>query len=723
MPEIPTGLLTELENRRCVLFTGAGLSAQAGLPTWKQFARQLVSWAQQNRIMPEEATSWMHEAIQEGVVDPVVHSVATALGANPAPLHDYLRRTFLHPELEVPEAYTILTRLPFQAALTSNYDDFLERAFNTPSAAVLTPRDARELLIRSSTQEFYILKLYGSLERPESLILSPQQSDQQITSILPFSQYMEGLLVNRTLFFVGLSLDGILNYLRSLKIVGSSSRTHYALTGVSGTGWRANAILLKSEFGIEVLPYEVPHGLVESLREIESKFNAARMPAPQKLKGSSKLRRVTLENIGPFDHAELNLTERWNILLGPNGVGKSTILRAIATGICGTDASPFADRLIKAGRESATITLATDTEVYKTTLRRRTVGGAGAEVTCVPTRPLEPEGWVVLGFPPLRTGTWGAVHPQAEGVSIPVAEDVLPLVRGEVDPRSDKLKQWIVNIDYRIKAAQALGHSPDVHEAMLRTFFEIVTQLSEGVCLKFGGVDPVTKQVTVKTDDGPIPIELVSQGMTSLLSWIGVLVQRIFEIRGATARLDEAYALVLMDEIDAHMHPAWQQMLAFNLQSVFPKVQFLASTHSPLIVAGMAAEEIFVVQRDPETRRVALSHPTGDLKGLRADQILTSPAFGLALAKDPDTTRKTKRMIELARRTALERHEQAELEELSRELGRRAPSPGETQQAREAFSVLEQTLNEKLSSKSPNEKRTLLNEVELQIQEALSGKI
>ena len=141
---------------------------------------------------------------------------------------------------------------------------------------------------------------------------------------------------------------------------------------------------------------------------------------------------------------------------------------------------------------------------------------------------------------------------------------------------------------------------------MLRTFFEIVTELSEGVCLQFGGVDPVTKQVTVKTDDGPIPIEMVSQGMTSLLSWIGVLVQRVFEIRGAGARMDEPSGGPDR-RYDAHMHPAWQQMLASRLQKVFPpKMQFVASTHSPLIVAGMAAEEIFVVQRDPETRRVVL---------------------------------------------------------------------------------------------------------------------
>ena len=193
MLEIPPGLLTELEHRRCVLFAGAGLSAQAGLPTWKQFARQLVTWAQESRILPEKDTSWMHEAIEEGVVDPVVYSIATALGSNLAPLHEYLRQTFLYPEVALPEAYTILTRLPFQAALTGNFDDLLEEAFKVPPSAVLTPRDARELLVRSSSQEFYILKLYGSLDRPESLILSPQQSDQQISGNLPFSQYMEGL--------------------------------------------------------------------------------------------------------------------------------------------------------------------------------------------------------------------------------------------------------------------------------------------------------------------------------------------------------------------------------------------------------------------------------------------------------------------------------------------------------------------------------------------------
>ena len=97
------------------------------------------------------------------------------------------------------------------------------------------------------------------------------------------------------------------------------------------------------------------------------------------------------------------------------------------------------------------------------------------------------------------------------------------------------------------------------------------------------------------------------------------------------------FALVLMDEIDAHMHPVWQQVLVPRLKQLFPNVQFIATTHSPLIVAGRSRHEILIFRRQPKTKEIIVNRPTHDFRGLRADQILTSPAFGLVGARDIET--------------------------------------------------------------------------------------
>src|SRR3712207_8048617 len=59
------------------------------------------------------------------------------------------------------------------------------------------------------------------------------------------------------------------------------------------------------------------------------------------------------------------------------------------------------------------------------------------------------------------------------------------------------------------------------------------------------------------TTDGTIPIELLSQGLSSVLTWVGTLVRRLFETAGESYRTQPA--VVLIDEIDAHLHPAWQR--------------------------------------------------------------------------------------------------------------------------------------------------------------------
>src|SRR5204862_3643504 len=67
---------------------------------------------------------------------------------------------------------------------------------------------------------------------------------------------------------------------------------------------------------------------------------------------TSRLHSVTLKNIGPFSELNLDLNAGWTILLGDNGVGKSTVLRAISVGLAGSEAADFAGRLIKSGQEA-----------------------------------------------------------------------------------------------------------------------------------------------------------------------------------------------------------------------------------------------------------------------------------------------------------------------------------------------------------------------------------
>src|SRR5258708_6425466 len=82
-------------------------------------------------------------------------------------------------------------------------------------------------------------------------------------------------------------------------------------------------------------------------------------------------------------------------------------------------------------------------------------------------------------------------------------------------------------------------------QTLLSDFFAIVGELTDEVKIHFLGVDSRTKRVVVDAGDGPVPIESISQGMASLISWVGVLLQRLFEVYGGD-KPAEHQALVLM---------------------------------------------------------------------------------------------------------------------------------------------------------------------------------
>lgn len=65
-------------------------------------------------------------------------------------------------------------------------------------------------------------------------------------------------------------------------------------------------------------------------------------------------------------------------------------------------------------------------------------------------------------------------------------------------------------------------------------------------------------KILLHTSDGEVPLGYISQGMTSTLGWIGPMIQRLCEIHGSAKG---QHAILLIDEIERHLHPAWQQKL------------------------------------------------------------------------------------------------------------------------------------------------------------------
>jgi len=440
-------------TRNCVLYTGAGLSAQAGLWTWQKFMHGLLDWAVENGFMESVDARSFHHEIDAGAADSVANLIVSAIRTNEGlpRLHDYLRATFLRNSSQ-PESYSLLSEINFSAALTTNFDNLLERSYRLDSTRVFTPQNTEELLAALTRREFFILKLYGTLERPETVMVAPAQYEDAVSGNREFAEFMGTLFRSRTLLFIGASLEGIETYLKGITLPRDITTRHWALVAVTDNVWRAKADFLEQRYHIKVLPFTPSsdyHEIKDFLRKLADEVAAQTKTERVSSRVTARLKELSLKNIGPFDSLEIKFDANWNILLGDNGVGKSSILKAIGIALSGERAQPFAARLIKAGADEGTITLKTDKgTVYETKLISK---GDEAEVVSTTARPLVAEGWLALGFPPLRTTSWERPKPDVDtsGKTRSTPDDILPLVKGDTDPRLDKFKQWIVTIDYQ----------------------------------------------------------------------------------------------------------------------------------------------------------------------------------------------------------------------------------------------------------------------------------
>ena len=748
----PEKLISVCAAGECVAFVGAGLGAQAGLPTWQPMLQALLTEvSQQNLIDPKQAES-LQAALNEGQWNVVADELVDKLAGRSDILQNFMVRTYLRKDLRPTTAHHLLRSLNLSGLLSTSFDGLLETTFENQVRTVYTHQDAGTLLEQLTRKQFFFAKLYGSLQKPGTLLIGRSQFEEAMARNPLLSRFVESLFYSRTLFFIGAGFDGIESYLAGLKIAGTSELRHFALVAAHGGAWRAKADLLRRRYGIQVLAFspeagfsEVEQFLGTLASAVSSRLANSAQGGPGKI---ARLKSVTLKNIGPFDDMTLDLDTHWTVLLGDNGVGKSTVLRAIAVGLAGSEAGESAGRLISVGKESigGSIVLRTDAGTEYTTLITK---GDRTIVQSQGSRPLEVERWLALGFPPLRTFTLtpvGDLPPR--GLQRLTSSDLTPLITGELDPRPDKLKAWLVDLDYQDKDQRASnqrswsflrkGDAPTQFTTLIEQFFRVIRELTPGLRLGKVEIDPAKKEVHVETDDGVLRIEMVSQGTQSLLGWVGILMQRLNDFysrrpsdlpsgtRGPAQSLLEQHALVLMDEIDAHMHPKWQHQVVHTLKGLFPNVQFIATTHSPLIVAGMERREVRVARRagtdERNAGRVILEPPRQKLKGMRADQILTATnLFNMDSTLTPDIDASRQRYTVLAAKDRRSPEEQAELDKIAENLEILAPAPHESEVARLAFDKMQVAFEAQLGDLSPEQRQKVIEEAKVQIQENITG--
>jgi len=190
--------------------------------------------------------------------------------------------------------------------------------------------------------------------------------------------------------------------------------------------------------------------------------------------------------------------------------------------------------------------------------------------------------------------------------------------------------------------------------------------------------------VEINTPDGKVKLNDLSLGYKTMLAWIvDLAVHMLWEYKESETPLEEA-AIVIIDEIDLHLHPKWQISIRDILTKHFPRTQFICTAHSPIMAQDSQYENLAVVKRtDGE---VIIENEPHIVAGWRIGQLLTSELFDFDSDRGYDNNKFIKRRRELNNKAKLSNVEEEELDFLNKKIDELPV--GDTEEQDEAAKIL-----------------------------------
>lgn len=192
------------------------------------------------------------------------------------------------------------------------------------------------------------------------------------------------------------------------------------------------------------------------------------------------------------------------------------------------------------------------------------------------------------------------------------------------------------------------------------------------------------REVIVKTDFGWVKLNELGLGYKTTIAWLIDFATKMIYFHENSKNPFKEPAILVIDEIDLHMHPEWQREIIENLTMLFPNTQFIASAHSPLIAQAALNSNLVLLKKRGD--HVVIENAPDIILSWRIDQLLTSDLFGLKEARSKKVEDKMTRRRFLLRKGDLTKLEEKELEDLNKEVYNMPI--GETKSEIEAMDIL-----------------------------------
>lgn len=392
------------------------------------------------------------------------------------------------------------------------------------------------------------------------------------------------------------------------------------------------------------------------------------------------LKRVRLQNIRAISELDWEIADEqahgWHVIIGDNGAGKSGLLRAIALALVGPQEAVALrqdwNEWLRFGEAEGQIEVwlgwdrldafsgrgrppsPTDYLEAKLRLERPEedpdrVALRSGEHTSEPNRHVWGPGgaWFSASYGPFRRFTGGDKDQEKLFYSNPKLARHLS-VFGESVALSECL-EWLKLLNYKKLEKDPEGELLDPVKVFVN---------QAGFLPHEARLESITSR-GVRFVDGngcEVPVENLSDGYRSILSMTFELIRQLAATYGSEHLFDPedptkivAPGVVMIDEIDAHLHPTWQRRVGGWFRDHFPRIQFIVSTHSPLICQAAAPGSVYRLPRPGTDDEPGMVTGT-DLDRLLYGNVLDAygtGAFGEVITRSPEAQERLARLAEL----------------------------------------------------------------------------
>ena len=338
--------------------------------------------------------------------------------------------------------------------------------------------------------------------------------------------------------------------------------------------------------------------------------------------------KLELKNIGPFDHLELDLSDGNgrphlgpHIIAGTNGSGKSTILRAIARlldfGGSGSDAALWGHLVRSLAEAKIHVVHSGGSQLFewKEESVRKKSGFNGMQTINIiwpEERPKPEKGFsvetLVCGYAPtrsLRQVNRVDLSPQ----DFDTKSNSLSF---ETTVDNERVQSWLLGLYSRMAIAEQKHQASGVIRDSINRF-------ESGLSTVYG--QPITLDVNVEGPSFEPRIKVFGKSLNfsqlpdGLRVTIGWFADYLMRQDRKSWPSDKRPGVILLDEVESHLHPLWQRRLLPGMKKALPEVQIIATSHSPFLISSCRGARIHVLETTADGKarlRESLDAPIGE---------------------------------------------------------------------------------------------------------------